>query len=82
MKLYELELKQLLDIKFLRSNKPKFNNNFNKMLSGAFNSYENLQEINSLPSNNKFENKIDNFGFYEENSPSPENLLLNNSQFG
>ena len=80
MELYELDLKQILEVKLLRLNKPKFSNL--SSLSGNYNSLEDLSTISNLPQDKFLENKIKEFCITDEYSPSPENMLTFNQSFG
>ncbi len=81
MELFELDLKQLLEVKLLRLNKPKYNSISNS-LSGNYNSIEDLAAINLLDSASQLENKIKEFNLLDEYSPSPENMFVNTVSFG
>ena len=81
MELFVLDLKQLLEVKLLRLNKPKFNS-ISTSISGNYNSIDDLKAINSLSNENQLENKIKEFNLLDEYSPSPENMLVNNPSFG
>ena len=48
MELFVLDLKQLLEVKLLRLNKPKFNSLTNS-ITGNYNSLDDLSTINTLP---------------------------------
>ena len=78
MELYELELKQLLEIKLLRLNKPKFQNTTSPFF-GMYNSIDSLAEINT---NTTFENKFSELLIPDENSINVENMFTISNYFG
>jgi len=81
MELYELDLKQVLEIKLFRLNKPRFNS-LNNSLTGLYNSNEDLNMINSLSSKNQLQNKLNEFNLNDEYTPSPENFFVIEPTFG
>jgi len=81
MELFVLDLKQLLEVKLLRLNKPKFNSLTNS-ITGNYNSIEDLSTINTLPREIQLENKLKEFNILDENCPSTENMFVNNPSFG
>lgn len=85
MELYELELKQLVEVKLLRLNKPKFSNNL-LPLNGSYNSIEHLNKITSSDFENssetRFESVLKEFNINESNSVSVDNMFQLQSGFG
>ncbi len=81
MELHELDLKQYLDVKLLRLNKPNFNY-LNESLSGNYNSNEVLKSLNELQPNEQLDNKLKEFNISDEYSPSSESMIALNPTFG
>lgn len=88
MELYELTLNQLIEVKLLRLNKPKFNNQI-LPISGSYNSIENMKKLedetsdeNILLNNQPFENKFQEFNLNEPSSVSIDNMFQINPSFG
>lgn len=81
MELFELDLKQLLEVKLLRLNKPKFNSQ-SQSINGIYSSLNDLNSLSLLPHGKKLENKLKEFNLCDENSPNSENMLVNNPSFG
>lgn len=83
MELYELELKQLVEVKLLRLNKPKIMPNNLIPLNGVYNSLTDLNQLDNLSHKQQnFENKFKEFGMIDENSVGVDNMFSIYTSFG
>ena len=80
MDLYELQLKQLLDVKLMRITKPKYSL-LSLPISGSYNSLSTLHELEHT-NESKLEKKLSEFCINEDNSVSTDNMFLINNVFG
>jgi hypothetical protein len=84
MELYELDLKQLIEVKLHRLNKPKFSTN-QFPINGSYNNIEDLQKLEDVDifsQELKYENKFKEYNLHEENSVSIDNMFNFNTSFG
>lgn len=83
MDLYALELKQLVEVKLLRLNKPKIPGII-LPLSGSYNSIENLNDIEYADGdiNNRPANKFKDYNLNDDSSVSIDNMFQISSSFG
>jgi hypothetical protein len=84
MELYELDLKQLIEVKLHRLNKPKFSSNI-LPINGSYNNIDDLHKLDDVDifsQEPKFENKFKEYNLHDENSVSIDNMLNFNPSFG
>jgi hypothetical protein len=83
MELYELDLKQFIEVKLLRLNKPKFSNS-NLPLNGTYNNPFDLDQIDTDVEGNeiKFESKFKDFNLNDSNSVGVDNMFQFSTSFG
>jgi hypothetical protein len=84
MELYELDLKQLIEVKLHRLNKPKFSSNL-LPISGSYNNIDDLHKIEDVDifsQEIKYENLFKEYNLNDENSVSIDNMFNFNTTFG
>jgi hypothetical protein len=81
MELFELNLSQFLEVKLLRLNKPKFNNQ-HLPLTGSYNSVHDLQQINDVSQGSIIENQFREFNLNDFSNVSVDNMFSIFSSFG
>jgi hypothetical protein len=85
MELYELTLNNLIEVKLLRLNKPKFNNQV-LPLTGSYNSIDSLLKLEDeaymLSGEQTFENKFQEYNLNEGSSVGIDNMLQMIPSFG